>query len=57
MNLDRFSNLLQNRGTRSGDAIELLVLSACQTARAYIPLVHWEDRANFLADYLWARRC
>jgi CHAT domain-containing protein len=33
LNLDRFSNLLKDRGTRSGNAIELLVLSACQTAR------------------------
>jgi CHAT domain-containing protein len=33
LNLDRFSDLLKDRGTRSGNAIELLVLSACQTAR------------------------
>jgi CHAT domain-containing protein len=32
LNLDQFSNLLKDRGTRSGNAIELLVLSACQTA-------------------------
>ncbi len=33
LNLDRFSNLLKDRGTRAGNEIELLVLSACQTAR------------------------
>jgi CHAT domain-containing protein len=32
LNLDQFSNLLKDRGNRSGNAIELLVLSACQTA-------------------------
>jgi CHAT domain-containing protein len=32
LNLDQFSNLLKDRGTRSSNAIELLVLSACQTA-------------------------
>ncbi len=32
LNLDQFSNLLKDRGSRSGNAIELLVLSACQTA-------------------------
>jgi CHAT domain-containing protein len=32
LNLDQFSNLLKDRGIRSGNAIELLVLSACQTA-------------------------
>ncbi len=32
LNLDRFSNLLKDRSTRSGNAIDLLVLSACQTA-------------------------
>jgi CHAT domain-containing protein len=32
LNLDQFSNLLKDRGTRSGNAIDLLVLSACQTA-------------------------
>ena len=32
LNLDQFSNLLKDRGSRSGNTIELLVLSACQTA-------------------------
>jgi CHAT domain-containing protein len=32
LNLDQFSNLLKDRGTRSSNGIELLVLSACQTA-------------------------
>jgi CHAT domain-containing protein len=32
LNLDQFSNLLKDRGGRSGNAIELLVLSACETA-------------------------
>jgi CHAT domain-containing protein len=32
LNLDQFSNLLKDRGSRSSNAIELLVLSACQTA-------------------------
>ncbi len=32
LNLDQFSNLLKDRGSRSNNAIELLVLSACQTA-------------------------
>ena len=32
LNLDQFSNLLKDRGSRSGNAIDLLVLSACQTA-------------------------
>jgi CHAT domain-containing protein len=32
LSLDRLSNLLKDRGTRSDNAIELLVLSACETA-------------------------
>jgi CHAT domain-containing protein len=32
ISLDRLSNLLKDRGTRSDNAIELLVLSACETA-------------------------
>ena len=32
LSLDRLSTLLQDRGTRSNNAIDLLVLSACQTA-------------------------
>ncbi len=32
LNLDQFSNLLKDRGTRAGNAIDLLVLSACETA-------------------------
>jgi CHAT domain-containing protein len=32
LDLDRLSNLLKDRNTRSSSAIELLVLSACQTA-------------------------
>lgn len=32
LNLDQFSNLLKDRGSRSGNSIELLVLSACETA-------------------------
>jgi CHAT domain-containing protein len=32
LNLDRLSNLLKDRGSRSDNAIELLVLSACETA-------------------------
>jgi CHAT domain-containing protein len=32
LNLDQFSNLLKDRSSRSGNAIDLLVLSACQTA-------------------------
>jgi CHAT domain-containing protein len=32
LNLDQFSNLLKDRGSRSGNAIDLLVLSACETA-------------------------
>jgi CHAT domain-containing protein len=35
LNLDRFSNLLKDRGTRSGNAIELLVLSACHFESDY----------------------
>ncbi len=32
LNLDQFSNLLKDRGSRAGNAIDLLVLSACETA-------------------------
>jgi CHAT domain-containing protein len=32
LNLDEFSNLLKDRGSRSSNGIDLLVLSACQTA-------------------------
>jgi CHAT domain-containing protein len=32
LNLDQFSNLLKDRGNRSSNGIDLLVLSACQTA-------------------------
>jgi CHAT domain-containing protein/tetratricopeptide (TPR) repeat protein len=32
LNLDRLSDLLQNRNIRSGNPIDLLVLSACETA-------------------------
>jgi CHAT domain-containing protein len=32
LNLDQFSNLLKDRGSRSSNGIDLLVLSACQTA-------------------------
>ena len=60
LGLDRLSNLLQDRGTRSNSAIDLLVLSACQTAtgdnRATLGLagVAIKARAKSTIASLWS---
>jgi CHAT domain-containing protein len=60
LNLDRLSNLLKDRGTRSDNAIDLLVLSACETAsgdnRATLGLagVAIRARAKSTIASLWA---
>jgi CHAT domain-containing protein len=60
LGLDRLSNLLQDRGTRSNNAIDLLVLSACQTAtgdnRATLGLagVAIKARAKSTIASLWS---
>jgi CHAT domain-containing protein len=60
LGLDRLSTLLQDRGTRSNNAIDLLVLSACQTAtgdnRATLGLagVAIKARAKSTIASLWS---
>jgi CHAT domain-containing protein len=60
ISLDRLSNLLKDRGSRSDNSIELLVLSACQTAsgdsRATLGLagVAIRARAKSTIASLWA---
>ena len=60
LGLDRLSNLLKDRGSRSDNTIELLVLSACQTAsgdsRATLGLagVAIRARAKSTIASLWA---
>ena len=60
LNLDRLSNLLKDRGTRSDNTIDLLVLSACETAsgdsRATLGLagVAIRARAKSTIASLWA---
>jgi CHAT domain-containing protein len=60
LDLDKLSNLLKDRGTRSSSSIELLVLSACQTAagdnRATLGLagVAIKARAKSTIASLWS---
>jgi CHAT domain-containing protein len=60
LDLEKLSNLLKDRGTRSGNSIELLVLSACQTAsgdnRATLGLagVAIKARAKSTIASLWS---